>query len=41
MEKLFIPGAIAVMFIAGNEILSLSIMLGFMVWVIIKIMEGY
>jgi len=41
MEKLIAPGLVVVMFLAHNEILSLSILLGFGIWFIIQIGKGY
>jgi len=43
MERLMIPGALLVMFMASNEILTLSILLVIGLWFLAKIMSdrGY
>ena len=40
MERLLIPGALLVMFMASNEILSLLILCGLSVYVLFKIMSN-
>lgn len=43
MERIFVPGALLVMMLASNEILSLTILSVFAFWFVIKIMSdrGY